>query len=78
MALVALTKISFGYDNAQIGIPGGVNLVMPLDYILYAVILIAGFVCTSRMILKAHNLAEVYMGFLIGIVSIILAYFILR
>lgn len=78
VALVALTKISFGYDNAQIGIPGGVNLVMPLDYILYAVILIAGFVCTSRMILKAHNLAEVYMGFLIGIVSIILAYFILR
>ena len=78
VALVALTKISFGYDNAQIGIPGGVNLVMPLDYILYAVILIAGFVCTSRMILKAHNLTEVYIGFLIGIASIILAYFILR
>jgi len=78
VALVALTKITFGYDNAQIGIPGGVNLVMPLDYILYAVILIAGFVCTSRMILKAHNLTEVYMGFLIGIVSITLAYFILR
>lgn len=78
VALVALTKITFGYSQAQIGIPGGVNVVMPLDYILYAVILIAGMVCTSRMILKAHDLKEVYLGFLIGMSSITLAYFILR
>ena len=78
VALVALTKITFGYSQAQIGIPGGVNVVLPLDYILYAVILIAGFVCTSRMILKAHNLKEVYMGFIVGFASILISYYILR
>lgn len=78
VALVALTKITFGYSQAQIGIPGGVNVVLPLDYILYAVILIAGMVCTSRMILKAHDLKEVYLGFIIGLCSITFAYFLLR
>ena len=77
VAMVALTKITFGYSQAQIGIPGGINLVMPLDYILYAVILVAGMVCTSRMILKAHNLKEVYLGFGVGFASILAAYFIL-
>jgi hypothetical protein len=78
VTLVALTKITFGYSQAQIGVPGGVNVVLPLDYILYFVILIAGMVCTSRMILNAHNLKEVYLGFIVGVASIALAYFILR
>ena len=77
VALVALTKLEFGYSQAQIGIPGGVNIVLPLDYILYAVIMIAGMVCTSRLILKAHNLKEVYLGFVIGLASITVSYFIL-
>src|SRR5688572_26158565 len=78
VTLVALTKITFGYSQAQIGIPGGVNVVVPLDYILYFVILIAGMVCTSRMILNAHNLKEVYLGFIVGVASIAISYFILR
>ena len=78
VAIVAFTKITFGYAQAQIGVPGGVNLALPIDYILYGVILMAGLVCTSRMILKAHNLKEVYLGFFIGIISITVAYFILR
>lgn len=78
VTLVALTKITFGYEQAQIGVPGGVNIVMPLDYILYFVILIAGMVCTSRMILNAHNLKEVYLGFIVGVASIAISYFILR
>lgn len=77
VALVALTKLEFGYSQAQIGIPGGMNIVLPLDYILYAVIMIAGMVCTSRLILKAHNLKEVYLGFIIGLSSITVSYFIL-
>ena len=78
VALVALTKITFGYSQAQIGIPGGINIVLPLDYIMYGVILVAGMVCTSRLILKAHNLKEVYLGFGMGLLSIIFSYFILR
>ena len=78
VALVVLTKATFGYDQAQIGIPGGVNLVLPIDYIMYGAIVIAGMVCTSRLILRAHSLKEVYTGFLIGLISILLSYFLLR
>ncbi|MDQ3016951.1 MAG: hypothetical protein M3R25_09585 [Bacteroidota bacterium] len=78
VALVTLTKLTFGYDSAQIGMPGHVNLVLPLNYILYAVIILAGIVCTSRLILLAHVLKEIYIGFLIGLAGMVLSYFILH
>jgi hypothetical protein len=78
VGLVALTKLTFGYAQAQIGIPGGINLVVPIDYILYGAIFIAGMVCTSRLILQTHNLKEVYIGFAVGLGSIIIAYFIIK
>ncbi len=77
VALVALTKMKFGYDHAQIGIPGHVNLVLPLDYLLYGAIFLAGLVCTSRLILQTHSLKEIYLGFLVGFGSLMMAYFIL-
>jgi hypothetical protein len=78
VAMVALTKLTFGYDQAQIGLVGGSNLVVPVDSLLYGSVIMAGAVCTSRLILKAHVIKEVYMGFLVGIVSISVAYYILR
>ena len=75
--MVALTKQVFGYNDAQIGLVGGVNLVLPIDGVLYGSILVAGAVCTSRLILKAHVIKEVYAGFFVGLGSILLAYFIL-
>jgi len=76
--LVALTKQIFGYNDAQIGLVGGVNLVMPIDGLLYGTIIIAGAVCTSRLILKAHEIKDVYAGFFVGMASILVAYFILK
>ena len=76
--MIALTKQIFGYNDAQIGLVGGVNLVMPIDGLLYGSILIAGAVCTSRLILNAHESKQVYTGFLVGVLSILLAYFILK
>ncbi len=78
VAIVALTKLTFGYSQAQVGIPGGVNVVLPIDYLLYGTIFIAGMVCTSRLLLKAHDLREVYLGFMIGLMSVVISYFILR
>ncbi len=78
VVLVALTKLKYGYDEAQIGIPGGVNLVLSIDYLLYGVIILAGIVCTSRLFLNAHESKEVYLGLMIGIAGIIIAYFILH
>jgi hypothetical protein len=78
VALISLTKLFFGYDHAQIGLVSGVNLVLPINALLYGSIFIAGAVCTARLILKAHQVKEVYVGFLIGMLSIITAYLVLR
>jgi hypothetical protein len=78
VAMVGLTKLTFGYDQAHIGLIGGGNLVVPIDVLFYGSILMAGATCTSRLILKAHILKEVYLGLCVGLVSIVVAYFILR
>lgn len=78
IAIVVLTKLKFGYEDAQIGIPGGINLILSIDYILYAVIILAGMVCTSRLFLKAHQPKEVYLGLIIGLMGINIAYLILH
>lgn len=78
VALVALTKLKFGYDEAQIGFPGGINLILSIDYLLYGVIILAGIVCTSRLYLKAHESKEVYLGLMMGILGMVSSYFILH
>jgi membrane-associated phospholipid phosphatase len=78
VALISLTKLFFGYDHAQIGLVSGVNLVLPINALLYGSIVIAGVVCTARLILKAHHVKEVYTGFVIGVLSIVVAYFVLH
>ncbi len=78
VVLVALTKLKFGYDEAQIGFPGGVNLILSIDYLLYGVIILAGVVCTSRLLLKAHESKEVYLGLIMGIMGMVISYLILH
>lgn len=78
VAMVILIKLTFGYDEAQIGLFGGANLVVPVDILLYGSIVLAGIVGTSRLILKAHVIKEVYLGFAVGLVSITASYFILQ
>ncbi len=78
VVLVALTKLKFGYDEAQIGFPGGVNFILPIDYLLYGVIILAGIVCTSRLLLKAHESKEVYLGLIMGMLGMTVAYLILH
>lgn len=77
VAMTILTKMYFGYDEAQIGLIPGMSLVMPANALLYGVIAAAGIVCTSRLILEAHERKEVYLGFIIGFGSILMAWFIL-
>jgi hypothetical protein len=78
IAIVVLTKLKFGYEDAQIGIPGGINIILSIDYILYGVIILAGMVCTSRLLLKAHEPKEVYLGLIMGLMGINIAYLILN
>lgn len=78
VAIALLTKWIFGYDEAQIGLPGGANLVVPVNILLYIIILIAGIVCTSRLIVKAHERRDIYAGFILGFASIMISWLILK
>jgi hypothetical protein len=78
VTMVALTKIKFGYEEAQIGFPGGINLVLSIDYLLYSVIILSGMVCTARLMLEAHEPKEVYFGFIVGVLGILSAFVILN
>ncbi len=77
VAMTALTKLRFGYAQAHIGLVGGANLVVSADTLLYGAILAAGAVCTSRLILRVHKPNEVYSGFAVGLISVLVAYVIL-
>lgn len=78
VTMTGLTWLYFGYDQAQIGLLGGANLIVPIDILFYGSVLIAGAVCTSRMILKAHDHRQVYSGFAIGVFSILFSYMVLE
>lgn len=77
LSMVVLIKLAFGYQTARIDGFGGYQLSVPVDVILYITIICTGMVCTSRLILKAHKVKEVYLGLVVGIVSITAAYLIL-
>ena len=77
LSMVVLIKMAFGYQLAIIEWFGGYQLSVPIDVILYMTIICTGMVCTSRLILKAHQAKEVYLGLVVGIVSITAAYLIL-
>jgi hypothetical protein len=78
VAIGLLTKWVFGYDEAQIGLIGGANLVVPVNILVYVTILIAGIVCTSRLMLRAHERRDIYAGFILGFASIMISWMILK
>jgi len=78
VAITVLTKWVFGYAYAEIGLPGGANLVVPVNILMYTTILIAGLVCTSRLIVRAHDRKDIYTGFILGFMSIMISWFILK
>jgi len=78
VAITVLTKWVFGYEYAEIGLPGGTNLLVPVNILLYTTILIAGLVCTSRLIVRAHERKDIYTGFILGFMSIMISWFILK
>jgi len=44
-----------------------------LNYFIGLLVLLSGWVASSRILLGVHNLKEVYLGFIIGFISILLA-----
>jgi len=65
-------KFSYNYlivENLSIG-----NYQIHLNLLLYASLIIAGLVCSSRLYLNAHKRNDLYGGFLVGVLSQIIAF----
>ena len=63
----------FSYDNFFVQLPFG-TLNVHTNFVLLLVIIIAGAVGTSRLLLKAHDTIDVYGGYIVGIFAQIIAF----
>lgn len=73
-----LIRFNFSYETFAINLMGNVFEVSS-NLILYLIILAAGAVGTARLLLKAHNADEVYGGYFIGVIGMVVSYlFLLR
>jgi membrane-associated phospholipid phosphatase len=69
IAMVVITMVLFNYGPMQVRAPWLGLLEVELTTILMISILATGMVGTSRLILKAHTLQDLYGGFLIGFMA---------
>jgi len=63
----------FSTDQFILPLPGMSELQVPTLYLLYGVILLAGGICTARLIGKKHAPDEIYMGLVLGVVCMVIA-----
>lgn len=50
---------------------------VPSVVVIYTALLLCGMICTSRLVLKEHNIMEIYSGFILGFFAPIIAYYII-
>ncbi len=77
LGMTILTMLLFSYNTFTIDLGSFGLLEMSTSALLMIVILLAGIVCTSRLILKAHSLQDLYSGFIIGLACQFIAFQIL-
>lgn len=59
----------FSTDQFVLPVPWGHDLVVSSVYLLYAVLLVCGLMCTARLVARKHTPIEVYTGFFVGFCS---------
>ena len=77
VSMMILTKLFYSPDVFTLTLPLIGRMQLDSMLMLYSVILIAGAVCTARLLLRRHDLPEVYGGFLIGFFAQLIAYLVL-
>jgi membrane-associated phospholipid phosphatase len=78
VSMVILMVMYFAYHQVELTLPfiGTMNLT---KYgILYGSIILAGIVCSARLLLGAHKIQDIYGGFIVGFFSQLLAFIILQ
>jgi len=73
MALFIL-KYNMNYNNFFVSVNNWFNIQISLNFLLVIAVLLSGMVASSRLYLKAHITQDIYGGFLIGILSQLIAF----
>ena len=77
VSMTILTKRFYSPDVFHMTLPVAGTLQLNTIIMLYAVILVAGVVCTARVFLDRHDLPEIYGGFIVGFFTQLIAYLVL-
>ena len=77
VGMVIITMLQFSYGVFAVDLPLVGFVEISMNSLLMMVILLAGIVGTSRMILRAHEPNELYGGFLVGLSTQFIAAFFL-
>ena len=74
VSFVGVLIMHFSDHVFHVGLPSGELLVVPTSVLMPASLVLAGIVCSSRAILKAHNLKQIYIGALLGFIAQLIAF----
>lgn len=77
LAGVFLIRYFFSYESFLISLGSMGIYKVHVDLLLMLVIIIVGLIGSSRLVLKAHDSSDIYGGYLVGILSQIIAFRIL-
>lgn len=78
VSMVILMVMYFAYHQVELTLPWVGAIYLTKYSILYASILIAGIVCSARLLLGAHRIQDIYGGFIVGFFSQLVAFIILQ
>jgi membrane-associated phospholipid phosphatase len=78
VSMVILMVMYFAYHQVELTLPWIGAVYLTKYTILYASILVAGVVCSARLLLGAHRIQDIYGGFIVGFFSQLIAFIILQ
>jgi len=73
LGMIIITSLLYSYDTFVFQLGSLWIVEMSMNALMMIVIVLSGIVCTSRLLLKAHNLQDLYSGFIIGLAAQFLA-----
>ena len=71
---ILLIKYNFSYESFNLTLGSLGNYLISTDILVFISLFIAGLVGTSRLLLRAHSLNEVALGYIIGMLSQLIAF----
>ena len=78
VGMVAMNSLFFDFDTFAVGLGPLGAFEVSTNFVLMLVLVLAGIVCTSRLLLGAHNEKQLYGGLSIGFLSQFVALLFMR